>query len=50
MLRILLCGTQKGWSGLDDEAAEEAPCKLDGISGKGIRTRASIGVSVNPLA
>ena len=45
-----LRGTQEGWSGLDDEAAEEAPRKLDGISVKSIRTQASIGVSVNPLA
>lgn len=46
----LLHGTQEGWSGLDDEAAEEVPRKLDGISGKSIWTQASIRVSVDPLA
>ena len=50
VVHSLLHGTQEGWSGLDDEAAEEALHKLDGISSKSIRTRASIRVSVNPLA
>ena len=39
----LLRGTQEGWSGLDDEATEEALRKLDGISGKSARARASVG-------
>lgn len=39
----LLRGTQEGWSALDDDATAEALRKLDGISGKGARTRASIG-------
>ncbi|GLB35192.1 putative protein tyrosine kinase [Lyophyllum shimeji] len=39
----LLRGTQEGWSGLDDEATAEALRKLDGLSGKTARTRASIG-------
>jgi len=44
----LLRGTQEGWSGMDDEATAEALRKLDGLSGKGARTRASVGVSVGP--
>ncbi|RDB21185.1 hypothetical protein Hypma_011360 [Hypsizygus marmoreus] len=39
----LLRGTQEGWSGLDDEATAEALRKLDGLSGKSARTRASVG-------
>ncbi|KAF8078194.1 CMGC/DYRK/DYRK2 protein kinase [Lyophyllum atratum] len=39
----LLRGTQEGWSGLDDEATAEALRKLDGLSGKTARTRASVG-------
>lgn len=39
----LLRGTQEGWSALDDDAAAEALRKLDGISGKGARARASVG-------
>ncbi|KAL1745452.1 hypothetical protein HDZ31DRAFT_36383 [Schizophyllum fasciatum] len=39
----LLRGTQEGWSGLDDEATAEALRKLDGISGKTARARASVG-------
>jgi len=39
----LLRGTQEGWSGMDDEATAEALRKLDGLSGKGARTRASVG-------
>lgn len=39
----LLRGTQEGWSALDDEATAEALRKLDGLSGKGARARASVG-------
>lgn len=39
----LLRGTQEGWSGLDDEATAEALRKLDGLTGKGARARASVG-------
>lgn len=39
----LLRGTQEGWSGMDDEATAEALRKLDGLSGKGARARASVG-------
>ena len=35
----LLRGTQEGWSTLDDEALR----KLDGLTGKGARARASVG-------
>ncbi|CAK5279416.1 unnamed protein product [Mycena citricolor] len=38
----LLRGTQEGWSGLDDEATTEALRKLDGLSGKSARARASV--------
>nr|AXF50741.1 protein kinase [Inonotus obliquus] len=39
----LLRGTQEGWSGLnDDDATAEALRKLDGISGKGPRSRGSV--------
>ncbi|TFK25014.1 hypothetical protein FA15DRAFT_668884 [Coprinopsis marcescibilis] len=38
----LLRGTQEGWSGMDDEATAEALRKLDGLSGKTARTRASM--------
>ncbi|KAF5365620.1 hypothetical protein D9758_003147 [Tetrapyrgos nigripes] len=38
----LLRGTQEGWSGLDDEATAEALRKLDGLSGKTARARASV--------
>lgn len=38
----LLRGTQEGWSALDDDATAEALRKLDGISGKGPRSRGSI--------
>ncbi|KAJ7081547.1 hypothetical protein C8R43DRAFT_939937 [Mycena crocata] len=38
----LLRGTQEGWSGMDDEATAEALRKLDGLSGKSARARASI--------
>ncbi|KAF9459542.1 hypothetical protein BDZ94DRAFT_1324688 [Collybia nuda] len=39
----LLRGTQEGWSGLDDEATAEALRKLDGLSSKSARARASVG-------
>src|SRR6202034_3425695 len=39
----LLRGTQEGWSGMDDETTAEALRKLDGLSGKGARARASVG-------
>ncbi|KAF7311678.1 CMGC/DYRK/DYRK2 protein kinase [Mycena kentingensis (nom. inval.)] len=38
----LLRGTQEGWSGMDDEATAEALRKLDGLSGKTARARASV--------
>lgn len=38
----LLRGTQEGWSGLGDEATAEALRKLDGLSGKSARARASV--------
>ncbi|KAJ7349385.1 hypothetical protein DFH08DRAFT_865265 [Mycena albidolilacea] len=38
----LLRGTQEGWSGMDDEATAEALRKLDGLSGKSARARASV--------
>jgi dual specificity tyrosine-phosphorylation-regulated kinase 2/3/4 len=38
----LLRGTQEGWSGLDDEATAEALRKLDGLTGKSARARASV--------
>jgi dual specificity tyrosine-phosphorylation-regulated kinase 2/3/4 len=37
----LLRGTQEGWSYLDDEATAEALRKLDGLTGKSARARAS---------
>lgn len=39
----LLRGTQEGWSDMDDQATVEALRKIDGISGKGARTRSSVG-------
>lgn len=39
----LLRGTQEGWSALDDEATAEALRKLDGLTGKTARARASVG-------
>ncbi|KAK7043784.1 serine/threonine protein kinase, CMGC, dual-specificity [Paramarasmius palmivorus] len=39
----LLRGTQEGWSGMDDEATAEALRKLDGLTGKSARARASVG-------
>ncbi|KAG2149278.1 hypothetical protein DEU56DRAFT_781420 [Suillus clintonianus] len=39
----LLRGTQEGWPGLDDDAHAEALRKLDGLSMKTARARASVG-------
>ena len=39
----LLRGTQEGWSALDDEATAEALRKIDGLTGKAARARASVG-------
>lgn len=39
----LLRNAQEGWTGMDDEATVEALRKLDGLSGKGSRARASVG-------
>ena len=38
----LLRGTQEGWSSMDDDAHAEALRKLDGLSGKTARARASV--------
>jgi len=38
----LVSGTQAGWSSLNDEAAADVLRKLDGLSGKGARARASV--------
>ncbi|KAK0441175.1 uncharacterized protein EV420DRAFT_1623060 [Desarmillaria tabescens] len=46
----LLRGTQEGWSGMDDEATAEALRKLDGLSGRSARTRASVGSLGRPLS
>ena len=39
----LLRGTQEGWSGLDDTSTAEALRKLDGLHGRTLRARASVG-------
>jgi dual specificity tyrosine-phosphorylation-regulated kinase 2/3/4 len=39
----LLRGAQEGWSSMEDEATVEVLRKLDGLSGKGARARASVG-------
>ncbi|KAJ7074410.1 hypothetical protein C8F01DRAFT_1100425 [Mycena amicta] len=44
----LLRGTQEGWSGLDDEATTEALRKLDGLTGKTARARASVASFTRP--
>lgn len=41
----LLRGTQEGWSALDDTATVEALRKLDGIPGRSLRGRSSMGSS-----
>ncbi|KAK0445384.1 hypothetical protein EV421DRAFT_1890266 [Armillaria borealis] len=46
----LLRGTQEGWSGMDDEATAEALRKLDGLSGRSARTRASVGSLGRPVS
>ncbi|KAF9027122.1 hypothetical protein BDZ89DRAFT_1160940 [Hymenopellis radicata] len=46
----LLRGTQEGWSGLDDEATAEALRKLDGLSGRNARARASVTSLGRPLS
>jgi len=46
----LLRGTQEGWSGLDDEATTEALRKLDGLTGKTARARASVGSFGRPAS
>lgn len=43
VVHSLLRGTQEGWSGYDDEVTAEALRKLDGLPGKGPRSRVSIG-------
>jgi dual specificity tyrosine-phosphorylation-regulated kinase 2/3/4 len=40
----LLRGMQEGWSGLDDHATVEVLRKLDGVSGKSMKPRLSIGL------
>ncbi|KAH7927709.1 hypothetical protein BV22DRAFT_1060422 [Leucogyrophana mollusca] len=46
----LLRGTQEGWSGMDDDATAEALRKLDGLSGKTARARASVGSFGRPAS
>ncbi|KIJ69629.1 hypothetical protein HYDPIDRAFT_24450 [Hydnomerulius pinastri MD-312] len=46
----LLRGTQEGWSSMDDDAHAEALRKLDGLSGKTARARASIGSLNRPTS
>ena len=46
----LLRGTQEGWSCLDDEATAEALRKLDGLTGKTARARASVGSFGRPAS
>ncbi|KAH7905441.1 hypothetical protein BJ138DRAFT_773101 [Hygrophoropsis aurantiaca] len=46
----LLRGTQEGWSGMDDDATAEALRKLDGLSGKTARARASVGSFGRPTS
>lgn len=41
----LLRGTQEGWSAMDDTATVEALRKLDGIPGRSLRGRSSVGSS-----
>lgn len=45
----LLRGTQEGWSSMDDDAHAEALRKLDGLSTKTARARASVG-SLNRMS
>ncbi|KAH7889868.1 hypothetical protein F5I97DRAFT_1801876 [Phlebopus sp. FC_14] len=46
----LLRGTQEGWSSMDDDAHAEALRKLDGLSGKTTRARASMGSLNRPTS
>ncbi|KAF9239619.1 hypothetical protein BU15DRAFT_74473 [Melanogaster broomeanus] len=46
----LLRGTQEGWSSMDDDAHAEALRKLDGLSGKTARARASVGSLNRPTS
>ncbi|KAJ7580985.1 hypothetical protein C8J56DRAFT_958751 [Mycena floridula] len=46
----LLRGTQEGWSVMDDEATAEALRKLDGLTGKSARARASVASFSRPLS
>lgn len=49
VVHSLLRGTQEGWSSMDDDAHAEALRKLDGLSTKTARARASIG-SLNRMS
>ncbi|KAF8682481.1 Protein tyrosine kinase [Rhizoctonia solani] len=44
----LLRGTQEGWAALEDSSTAEALRKLDGLSGKSVRARSSVGSSSRP--
>lgn len=44
----LLRGTQEGWAALEDSSTAEALRKLDGISGKNVRARSSVGSGSRP--
>ncbi|KAG8727745.1 hypothetical protein FRC10_005680 [Ceratobasidium sp. 414] len=46
----LLRGTQKGWAALEDSSTAEALRKLDGLSGRGVRARSSVGSGSRPTA
>ncbi|KAF9228620.1 hypothetical protein BS17DRAFT_772257 [Gyrodon lividus] len=46
----LLRGTQEGWPSMDDDAHAEALRKLDGLSGKTARARASVGSLNRPTS
>jgi dual specificity tyrosine-phosphorylation-regulated kinase 2/3/4 len=46
----LLRGTQEGWSCLDDEATAKALRKLDGLTSKTARARASVGSFSRPAS
>ncbi|KAG8730228.1 hypothetical protein FRC12_020402 [Ceratobasidium sp. 428] len=44
----LLRGTQEGWAALEDSSTAEALRKLDGLSGKSVRARSSVGSGSRP--
>ncbi|KAG9126303.1 hypothetical protein FRC07_004041 [Ceratobasidium sp. 392] len=44
----LLRGTQEGWAALEDSSTAEALRKLDGLSGKNVRARSSVGSGSRP--